>query len=121
MILRTLLPACSATALALAVFSTHAATPDCTDVAGWNAGRHGQVADSACTDETYAEAFRLGEALADLQTRHAALEARIAKQPDDAGALQRQQRQIAVDIEAIHGVATLRNWPTRIPDGVETR
>lgn len=114
MTLRTfLLPL--AAALGVAVPAAHAA--DCTDVGGWNTGRHSQPADATCTSEAYAEAFRLGEALADLNARHAALETRIAQSPDEAGALRRQQRQIDVDIEAIHGVATLRGWPTRLPEG----
>ena len=98
--------------------TAHAAA--CADVDGWNAGRHGQRADSACTADAYAEAFRLGEALADLHARHAALETRIAAEPDDAGALRRQQRQIGVDIEAINGVATVRGWPTQLRNGETT-
>lgn len=94
-----------------------AAKPDCTDVSGWNAGREGKSADSACTADAYAEAFRLGEALADLVMRRAALDKRIAQSPDDVGALRRHQRQIDVDIEAIHGVAMLRGWPTNRPEG----
>lgn len=105
------------TALCFALPAASAAEPDCSELAGWNTGRTGKPADAACTADAYGEAFRLGEALADLVTRHATLDARIAKSPDDAGALRRQQRQIDVDIEAIHGVATLRGWPTDSPKG----
>lgn len=113
---RTFLPSL-AIALGMSLLAVHAAQPDCTDIAGWNSGRHGQTAEAACTADAYVEAFRLGQALADLRTRHAALETRITQSPDQAGALRRQQRQIDVDIEAIHGVATLRGWPTRLPEG----
>ncbi len=116
MTLRTFLSPLAA-ALCLALPAAHAAGPDCTEIGGWNTGRDGRPADTACTTDAYAEAFRLGEALADLVSRRAALDARIARSPDDAGALRRQQRQIDVDIEAIHGVATLRGWPTSPPEG----
>lgn len=111
------LPLALAIVFGTSLTAAHAAQPDCTDVAGWNSGRHGQPAEAKCTADAYIEAFRLGEALADLRTRHAALETRIAQSPDEAGALRRQQRQLDVDIEAIHGVATLRGWPTRLPEG----
>ena len=68
----------------------------------------GRLAGSEDAAHAAATAFR---------TRHAALETRITQSPDQAGALRRQQRQIDVDIEAIHGVATLRGWPTRLPEG----
>lgn len=116
MTLRTLLPPLAA-ALCLALPAAYAATPDCSELAGWNTGRHGKPANAACSADAYAEAFRLGESLADLATRRAALDARIAQSPDDVGALRRQQRQIDVDIEAIHGVATLRGWPVDSPQG----
>ncbi len=89
------------------------AAASCTEVDGWNAGRRGAAADAACTADAYAEAFRLGESLAALKTRREALDAQAARLPDQAGALRRQQRQIDVDIEAIHGVATLRGWPVQ--------
>ncbi|HPA02037.1 MAG TPA: hypothetical protein PLK29_07415 [Chiayiivirga sp.] len=99
--------------LLLAAPAAYAVAPSCADVDGWNAGRRSQAADAACTAEGYAEGYRLGEALADLETRRKALEGRIAGGAQDAGALRRQQRQIDVDIEAIHGVATLRGWPVQ--------
>ena len=99
--------------LLLAASAAAVAAPACTDVDGWNTGRRGVPADAACTADAYAEAFRLGESLAELKTRRDALDAQVAKSPDQAGALRRQQRQIDVDIEAIHGVATLRGWPVQ--------
>ena len=103
--------------LTLAVSFAHATAPDCADIAGWNTGRHGKPADAACTADAYVEAFRLGEALAGLTTRRTALDTRIDQSPEEAGTLRRQQRQIDVDIEAIHGVATLRGWPTNQSEG----
>ncbi|MEJ5209124.1 hypothetical protein [Denitratimonas sp. CY0512] len=110
---RTLLPLFST--LGFGLLLSTPAFADCADVDGWNYGRHGKTAQTQCQSESYAEAFRLGEALAELQTRHAALESRIQPDAEDAGVLRRQQRQLAVDIEAIHGVATLRGWPVGTP------
>ncbi|MFA5591301.1 MAG: hypothetical protein WDA70_11425 [Lysobacteraceae bacterium] len=110
---RTLLPLFST--LGFGLLLSTPAFADCADVDGWNDGRHGKTAQTQCQSESYAEAFRLGEALAELQTRHAALESRIQPDAEDAGVLRRQQRQLAVDIEAIHGVATLRGWPVGTP------
>ncbi|MCX7557599.1 hypothetical protein OS187_12365 [Xanthomonadaceae bacterium JHOS43] len=115
MTLRTPLLLPTVAAFVLAASALHAATPHCSDTAGWNTGRLGKPAEAACSAEGYIEAFRLGEALADLHARHAALETRIAATPDEAGVLRRQQRQIDVDIEAIRGVATLRGWPIDTP------
>ena len=109
----TLLPLFST--LGFGLLLSTPAFADCADVDGWNDGRHGKTAQTQCQSESYAEAFRLGEALAELQTRHAALESRIQPDAEDAGVLRRQQRQLAVDIEAIHGVATLRGWPVGTP------
>lgn len=113
MSIRTLLPLLATIAFGLLPNASAYAT--CADVDGWNDGRHGKAVNSGCEEDGYAEAFRLGEALADLETRHAALESRIQPDAEDAGVLRRQQRQLAVDIEAIHGVATLRGWPVGTP------
>ena len=110
---RTLLPLFST--LGFGLLLSTPAFADCADVDGWNDGRHGKTVKSSCEEDGYAEAFRLGEALADLEARHAALESRIQPDAEDAGVLRRQQRQLAVDIEAIHGVATLRGWPVGTP------
>ncbi len=100
--------------VALLLAPAASAAPACSDLDGWNAGRSGEAGDAACTAESYAEAHRLGEALADLETRRAAFDARIEKGDEDIGMLRRRQRQIDVDIEAIHGVATLRGWPVQL-------
>ena len=88
---------------------------DCADVAGWNAGRAGQVVSTHCPEDGYREAHRLGEALHQLKQEHATIESRIASGDQaDAGPLRRRQRQITIDLEAIRGVATTRGWPLDI-------
>lgn len=94
-------------------------TSACSEADGWNTGRLGQAANSECAAEGYLEAHRLGEALAELRSRHADLDAQLAKEPERIGELRRQQRQIDVDIEAIHGVATLRGWPADLVSGAQ--
>ena len=111
MLLRTVLLILAALSLSGGADVVRAADPACTELEGWTTGRDGKPADAACTAENYAEAYRLGEALADLRERHAALEVRIKPDADDVGLLRRQQRQLDVDIEAIRGVAMLRGWP----------
>lgn len=92
-----------------------APAPDCTAVAGWNAGREGGSASAACTSDDYREAHRLGAALHELKREHAGIEARLPTLPEAGhGAQRRRQRQITVDLEAIRGVATTRGWPLDI-------
>jgi hypothetical protein len=101
--------------LLLVAAFTVAPAPDCAAQAGWNAGREGQVAAAACSDEDYREAHRLGEALHQLKQEHAEIESRIATLAEaDRGAQRRRQRQITIDLEAIRGVATTRGWPLDI-------
>lgn len=105
------------------------AAPDvtfaCAEVDGWNAGRKGQPLESACVSEAYAEAHRLGAALAELRSRHTSLEQEITTNLDaNVGVLRRRQRQLEVDIEAIRGVATIRGWPddvasAQVPEAVQ--
>lgn len=117
MLLRTVLLIWVALSLGGATTLARASEPACTELDGWSTGRDSKAADNACNTDSYAEAYRLGEALADLRARHAALEAKIKPDADDVGLLRRQQRQLEVDIEAIRGVAMLRGWP----DDVATR
>ncbi|MCB1567217.1 MAG: hypothetical protein KDI69_00165 [Xanthomonadales bacterium] len=96
---------------AIALPAIAADTPACSDLDGWNAGRLGQETNKACTQETYGEAYRLGQSLWELRQQRAALDPKIAAGGEDAGVLRRRQRQIDVDIEAIRGIATVRHWP----------
>ncbi len=116
MSLRTVVLTLAALSVSGGATLVHAADPACTELDGWTTGRDGKVADAACTSESYGEAHRLGEALADLRERHAALEARLKPEADDVGLLRRQQRQLDVDIEAIRGVAMLRGWPDDVSE-----
>lgn len=101
--------------LGLMLPPTASAAAGCSELDGWNTGRQGQDASTECGESAYAEAYRLGEALADLQAKRAAVAGEIkAGTADDIGALRRRQRQLDVDIEAIHGVATLRGWPVEV-------
>ena len=116
MLLRTVVLTLAALSVSGGAMLVHAAEPVCTELDGWTTGRDGKAADAACTSESYGEAYRLGDALADLRERHAALEARIKPDADDVGLLRRQQRQLDVDIEAIRGVAMLRGWPDDVSE-----
>lgn len=114
MLRRTFLLTLAASSLFWSAAIALAAAPACSEMDGWTAGRDGSSADTACTGDDYAQAHRLGAALADLRQQHAELEARIKAGADNVGVLRRQQRQLDVDIEAIRGVAMVRGWP----DGV---
>ena len=95
--------------LAFAVFAAAAA---CTPVDGWNAGRSGRAQAADCSAADYAEAYKLGAALHELARERAALEAGMKSLgAAEQGAARRRQRQLDNDIEALHGVATVRGWP----------
>lgn len=111
MLLRTFVLTLAVLSLCWGAGPAHSADPVCTELSGWTTGRDAKPAAAACTADSYAEAHRLGAALADLRAQHAALEARIKAGAGDIGVLRRQQRQLDVDIEAIRGVAMLRGWP----------
>lgn len=88
---------------------------ECTDAAGWTAGRDGHAAKSACVADGYREAHRLGNALYELKREHGEIESRIdATATEKQGELRRRQRQIDIDLEAIRGVATVNHWPLDI-------
>ena len=93
-------------------FTVFAAASACAPVDGWNAGRAGKPADAACAAAEYAEAHKLGQALHGLAGERAAIEAGMKSlAADEQGKQRRRQRQLETDIEAIHGVATIRGWP----------
>jgi hypothetical protein len=84
----------------------------CTPVDGWNAGRAGQAQAADCAGADYAEAWKLGDALHQLVRERSALEAGMPSLgAAGQGAARRRQRQLDTDIEALHGVATVRGWP----------
>lgn len=89
-----------------------AAPLDCGPLAGWNAGRGGAPAASACETAEYREAHRLGQALHALRRERDALERQAADAtPAALGGLRRRQRQLDTDLEAIRGLATIKGWP----------
>lgn len=92
------------------------AAPSCTGLDGWNDGRDGHNPRSDCAQAgDYTEAHRLGTALHQLRNEHEAIAAQLERaEPAQRGVLQRRQRQIDIDLEAIRGVATTRGWPLDI-------
>lgn len=103
-------------ALTLAAAMTGCATsnpqPVCDAAAAWLEGQQGAALAPACTgDDASAEAHLLGSELAQLRQREAQLKEQLGDAPADRqGALQRQLRQLQVDIEAIEGVAVVNGW-----------
>lgn len=98
------------------LFALATATPPCTGLSGWNDGREGQNPRADCVAASdYAEAHRLGSALLELRNEHAGIAGRLdAADAAQRSTLQRRQRQIDIDLEAIRGVATTRGWPLDI-------
>jgi hypothetical protein len=88
------------------------ATPDCSALGGWQAGRGGASAAVECDSGDYREAHRLGSAWHALAAERRAVLAQLAAAPDPGrAALRRRQRQLDTDLEAIRGLATIRGWP----------
>ncbi len=83
---------------------------DCRAVDGWRQGEAGVAALPGCIGAPYREAHELGRSLHELLRERAALDARIAAEPDAVGALRRRQRQIDIDLEAIRGLAVIEGW-----------
>jgi TolA-binding protein len=86
--------------------------PDCDASSAWNAGQAGvALAPECASDSAAAEAHLLGSELAQLRGREAQLQEAIGSAAADSqGALQRQLRQLQIDIEAIEGVAVVNGW-----------
>jgi hypothetical protein len=98
--------------LMLALLVSAGTAPPCAAVDGWNAGRHGKPAATECSAADYAEAHKLGQALHELLSERASIEAGLKSlSAEEQGKQRRRQRQIDNDVEAIYGVATIRSWP----------
>jgi hypothetical protein len=96
----------------LPLFVALFAATACAPVDGWNAGRAGQAQTADCAAADYVEAWRLGDALHGLARARATLEAGMASlDAAEKATARRRQRQLDTDIEALHGVATVRGWP----------
>jgi hypothetical protein len=86
-------------------------TSECNAQSGWDRGRVGGEREAACSRDAYAEAYRLGEALHQLQQERIALDSELRGiAASQRGARLRRQRQIDTDLEAIRGVAIIRGW-----------
>lgn len=87
---------------------------DCSPQAQWRAGLERRLPDPACTEDSTKEAHMLGTELAGLRAEFAELGAQLRAASDDqAGALQRRQRQLQIDIEAIESEARIQGWMQR--------
>lgn len=99
------------------LFAAAAATPSlpgCAGVDGWIGGHQGEPARKQCGAD-YEEAHRLGQAVHALKREHAELTTlRLGATAEQVGPLQRRQRQLEIDLEAIRGVATTQGWPLDI-------
>lgn len=94
------------------LFAVFAASAACAPVDGWNAGRTGRAQAADCANADYAEAHKLGAALHELARERAAIDDGMKSlDASQQGAARRRQRQLDNDIEALHGVATVRGWP----------
>lgn len=87
---------------------------DCGAQAQWRAGLERRLPDPTCTEESAKEAHLLGTELAGLRAEYGELEAQLRGTGEEqAGALQRRQRQLQIDIEAIEAEARLQGWMQR--------
>lgn len=88
--------------------------PDCSASAQWRAGLDRRLPEPACTEAAAREAHLLGTELAGLREEFESLGERIANTAEaDAAALQRRQRQLQIDIEAIESEARVQGWMQR--------
>lgn len=84
---------------------------DCSPQAQWRAGLERRLPDPTCTDDAAKEAHLLGTELAGLRAEHAELDTQLrGAEAEQAGALQRRQRQLQIDIEAIESEARIQGW-----------
>lgn len=111
-----LLSAASLLALLLAGCSesppTASTTVDCSPAAQWRAGHNGDPATASCDQAEAREAHVLGSELHELRREYEQIaeSLRVDSEAADAGARQRRQRQLQVDMEAIEGEARVRGW-----------
>jgi hypothetical protein len=83
-----------------------ASSPDCAPISAFELGRNGEVSEARCADERYAEAWRLGQTLGDLESELRELGA--------AGTLDASQRQrlriLQREIPELETLARLEGW-----------
>lgn len=84
---------------------------DCSAQAQWRAGLERRLPDPTCSDDAAKEAHLLGTELAGLRAEFAEIGEQLrGASEDQAGALQRRQRQLQIDIEAIESEARIQGW-----------
>lgn len=110
-----LIPACAVALLLSACAETPApATSDCSPQAQWRAGLERRLPDPSCSEDSAKEAHLLGTELAGLRAEFSELDDQVrGANEEQAGALQRRQRQLQIDIEAIESEARIQGWLQR--------
>jgi hypothetical protein len=84
---------------------------DCSPQAQWRAGLERRLPDTACREDAAKEAHLLGTELAGLRAEFDELAEQLQTTTgESAGALQRRQRQLQIDIEAIESEARIQGW-----------
>lgn len=84
---------------------------DCSPQAQWRAGLERRLPDPACSEDAAKEAHLLGTELAGLRAEFDQLAEQLRTTTgESAGALQRRQRQLQIDIEAIESEARIQGW-----------
>ncbi len=90
---------------------TPAPASDCSPQAQWRAGLERRLPDPTCSEDAAKEAHLLGTELAGLRAESAELGEQLrSASGEQAGALQRRQRQLQIDIEAIESEARIQGW-----------
>jgi hypothetical protein len=91
---------------------TTSAAIDCSPTTQWRAGNNGEPAAPSCDQAEAREAHVLGSELHGLRREYEQIAEilRADSEATDAGARQRRQRQLQVDMEAIEAEARVRGW-----------
>lgn len=84
---------------------------DCSPQAQWRAGLERRLPDTACSEDAAKEAHLLGTELAGLRAEFSEIGEQLRDASEEqAGVLQRRQRQLQIDIEAIESEARIQGW-----------
>jgi hypothetical protein len=83
-----------------------ASRPDCEPVSGFELGRNAAAPESACDAVRYAEAWRLGQTLGDLESELRALNEQVAPTPAERQRIRVLQR----EIPELETLARLEGW-----------
>jgi hypothetical protein len=103
--------ACAIAVLLSACADAPAPASDCSAQAQWRAGLERRLPDPSCSEDAAKEAHLLGTELAGLRSEFNELAEQFRDTTGDAaGALQRRQRQLQIDIEAIESEARIQGW-----------